>query len=308
MNVMTSLFQSIKKHGPEILVWVGVTGIVTGTVLACKETRKIEPILEEHKDTLNDIHMATDTGILVDKETSNGVPYTDKDKRRDLAMCYGKTAVELGKVYWPSFLIISGSIGCILKSHSILNKRNLGLTVAYAGLSQVFDEYRKNIIDKFGEEADVEARYAVKAKKNKKGEVTYEMTEDTSENDHSRFFDAESRLWDGNVNLNLSALKAQEQKLNRILKYRRSHMVTLNEVYDAVDVRPSKDGQILGYIYRPGIDPVDENGFPEIIKIAIYSLNRKNNKSALKTIDEIKQEDRGEPVMLLDFPNLVQLV
>lgn len=308
MSVMTNLIQSLKKHSPEILIGAGVVGVVTGTVLACKATRKIDPIIEEHKDTLNDIHMATDTGILVDKETSTGVPYTEKDKRKDLVMCYGRTALELGKVYWPSALIITSSIGCIIASHNILNKRNIGLTAAYAGLSQVFEEYRRNIIDKFGEEADVEARYAVKAKKNKKGEVTYEMTEDTSDNDHSRFFDAESRFWDNNVNLNLQMLKSQEKNLNRTLKYRRSHMITLNEVYDAIDVRPSKDGQVLGYIYRPGIDPVDENGIPEVVNIAIYSLNRKNNKNTLKSIDEIRHEDRDEPVMLLDFPNLVQLI
>lgn len=308
MKVLDNVVQTLKKHSPEILVGAGVIGVITGTIMACKETRKIDPILEEHKDTINDIHMASDTGILVDKETSNGVPYTEKDRRRDLAMCYGKTALELTKVYWPSALVITGSIGCILTSHTILSKRNIGLTAAYAGLSQVFEEYRKNIIDKYGEEADAEAKYSIKAKKNKNGEVTYEMTDKTEEVDHSRFFDAESRFWDNNVNLNLQMLKSQEYKLNRKLKYRRSHMITLNEVYDAIDVRPSDDGQVLGYIYRPGIDPVDEHGVPEVIKIAIYSLNRKNNKSTLKTIEETRHEERDEPVMLLDFPNLVQIV
>lgn len=307
MTIVNNLVQAIKKHSPEILVGAGVIGVVTGTVMACKETRKIDPILEEHKDTLNDIHMASDTGILVDKETSNGVPYTEKDRRRDLAMCYGKTALELGKVYWPSALVISSSIGCILTSHTILNKRNLGLTAAYAGLSQVFEEYRKNIIDKFGHEADAEARYAIKAKKNKKGEVTYEMTDKTIENDHSRFFDAESKLWDKNVNLNLYALNSVEQKLNRLLKTRRSHVVTLNEILGELDVRPSEDGQVLGYIYRPGIDPLDENGFPEVIKIAVYTMNNVG-KRTLKPLREVMDEGHDETVMLLDFPNLVQIV
>lgn len=307
MTIVNNLVQAIKKHSPEILVGAGVIGVVTGTVMACKETRKIDPILEEHKDTLNDIHMASDTGILVDKETSNGVPYTEKDRRRDLAMCYGKTALELGKVYWPSAFVITGSIGCILTSHTILNKRNLGLTAAYAGLSQVFEEYRKNIIDKFGQEADAEARYAIKAKKNKKGEVTYEMTDKTTENDHSRFFDAESKLWDKNVNLNLYALNSVEQKLNRLLKTRRSHVVTLNEILGELDVRPSEDGQVLGYIYRPGIDPLDENGFPEVIKIAVYTMNNVG-KRTLKPLREVMDEGHDETVMLLDFPNLVQIV
>lgn len=307
MKVLDSVVQSLKKHSPEILVGAGVVGVVVGTVMACKETKKIDPILEEHKDTLNDIHMASDTGILVDKETSQGLPYTEKDRRRDLAMCYGKTALELGKLYWPSAMVITGSIGCILTSHTILSKRNIGLTAAYAGISQAFEEYRRNIVNKFGEEADAEARYSVKAKKNKKGEVTYEVTDKTVETDHSRFFDAESRFWDKNANLNLYALNSVEQRMNRLLKTRRSHTVALNEIYGELDLRPADDGQVLGYIYRPGIDPVDENGFPQVIKFAMYTFNTAGNR-VFKPLREVMDEGCDETVMLLDFPNLVQIV
>ena len=309
MKIVDSLVQSIKKHSPEILVGVGIVGIAAGTVLACKETRKIDPIIEEHKETLNDIHMASDTGIIIDKETSEGVPYTEKDKRRDLFNCYFHTGVELGKLYLPSVLVMTGSIGCILTSHNILNKRNIGLTAAYAGLSQAYEEYRKNIIEKFGESADIEARYSVKAKKNKNGETTYETTDKTDEVDHSRFFDCESRFWDKNLNVNLMTLYSAETNLNRKLKTRRSHTVTLNEVYDSLDLRPSDDCQVLGYKYVPGLHQVDENGIPKVINIGIHRFDNKGKRVFKPLSDVMHNEDyEQETVMLLDFPNLVSIV
>ena len=37
----------LKKHSPEILVGVGVIGAVTSTVMACKATTKLSPVLDE---------------------------------------------------------------------------------------------------------------------------------------------------------------------------------------------------------------------------------------------------------------------
>lgn len=309
MNIIDSIVKVARKHAPEILTGVGVTGVIVGTVMACKETTKIDPILEEHNKKMDDIHMCADTGITVDKETSTGVPYTAADKRKDTAICYAKTALELGKLYLPSALVMGGSIGCILGSHGIMHKRNVGLTAAYAGIHQAFEEYRKNIVEKFGADADIAAKYDVKVKKGKNGEeTTYETTENTDEGDHSRFFDCESIYWDKNQNLNLMTLHAAETNLNRKLKTRRSHVVTLNEICDALDIEPFKDGQVLGYEYKPGIDPVDENGFPMNIKFTILRLNNKG-RYILKSIDDVAHDDTDvETVMLLDFPGLVPIV
>ena len=39
----------LKKYSPEIMVFAGVAGAVTSTVLACTATRKIDDILEPAK-------------------------------------------------------------------------------------------------------------------------------------------------------------------------------------------------------------------------------------------------------------------
>ena len=47
---------ALKKHSPEILVVAGVAGTVLATVMACKATMKLPDILEEHKDTMDEVH------------------------------------------------------------------------------------------------------------------------------------------------------------------------------------------------------------------------------------------------------------
>ena len=47
---MADLFKGFKmavsKHSPEILVVTGIVGVVTSAVMACKETRRLDPVLE----------------------------------------------------------------------------------------------------------------------------------------------------------------------------------------------------------------------------------------------------------------------
>ena len=48
MNIIDNTVVFVKKHSPEILVWMGIGGVITGTVMACKETTKIDQIIEDH--------------------------------------------------------------------------------------------------------------------------------------------------------------------------------------------------------------------------------------------------------------------
>ena len=63
-----------KKHSPEILVVVGVVGIVSSTVMACKATTKVNDIIDEAKETIDKIH----DGVENHKHTSDGEEYTQE--------------------------------------------------------------------------------------------------------------------------------------------------------------------------------------------------------------------------------------
>ena len=50
----------LKKHSPEILIVAGVIGTVTSTVMACKATTKLNGILEDSKERIDQVHYAMD--------------------------------------------------------------------------------------------------------------------------------------------------------------------------------------------------------------------------------------------------------
>ena len=148
-----------------------------------------------------------------------------------------------------------------------------------------------------------------KGKDGESDKVLYEPKGDIQASDHARFFQEDSRYWDKSKTMNLNMLFSAERNLNKKLKDRRSHTVTLNEVYDALDLDPSVDGQVLGYKYTPGLDPVDEDGIPQVIKFAYWVFDDNKKKSIKTSIeDEMVMPTNLEPVMLIDFPNLVPIV
>ena len=107
--------------------------------------------------------------------------------------------------------------------------------------------------------------------------------------------------------MNLIMIHSAEQTINRRLKINKDHKVSLNECYHELDLDYAPDGRVLGYEYRPGIDPLDENGMPMVFKIPVYTVNR-NGVRTLKTVEEIINTDYEEATMLLDFPNLVPII
>jgi hypothetical protein len=257
----------LKKNSPSILLAGGLIGTTTGVVMACKATTKLEPILIEHEESIESIHAAVESGWNATDE------YTEKDEKKDLTKTYCKTGLKLAKLYAPSVLTIGTSYGMIFGGHRILSKRNIALGAAYATLDSMFNQYRANIIDKYGEEIDKEARFNIKAKKikNKDGtkETKYETTDNTYTHlisDYARFFDEMNPYWNDCAEYNLLFLKKVEQFCNEQLI--KNGILYLNEVYKALGFKITKAGQVVGWRYKPN-DPTRDN----YVSFGIYDVN-----------------------------------
>ena len=90
---------SVKKHSPEIMVITGVVGCVTAAVMACKATTKLETVMGEAKTKLDAVHKAVETEIE---------EYSVEDSKKDTALIYLQTGVQLAKLYGPSIVL-----GCL---------------------------------------------------------------------------------------------------------------------------------------------------------------------------------------------------
>jgi Family of unknown function (DUF6353) len=241
----------LEMDSPRLLFGIGVASMIGSTVLACRATLKLEGVLET---TQNDLEIAN---TLEHRE------YSEEDRQKDKTIIYSRAVVSISKLYGPSILLGIAGIGCLTKSHNILEQRNAALTAAYVALDKGFQKYRERVITKYGEADDQEFRYGAQKvpiedeKTGRKKEVVRVSFDDPSI--YARFFDQTSSSWSKQAEYNLFFLKCQQEYANHLLRSR-GH-VFLNEVYDSLGIQRSKAGAVVGWVLGNGDDFVDFNIF-----------------------------------------------
>lgn len=273
-----------KKHSPEILMVAGVVGTVASTVLACKATTKVSQVLEKKKNTIEQIHKC------LEDET---VEYTEDDSKKDLTIVYAQTGVQLAKLYAPAVAVGALSITSIVAGHQILKKRNLALAAAYAVVDKGFKDYRKRVVERFGEELDKELRYNIKAKEveeiivdeNGNQAIEKKMVKEldtdsvTKYSEYARFFDVyNTDEHQKDPEYNLMFLRKQQDYANDVLKSR-GHLF-LNEVYDMLGIPRSKAGQVVGWLYDER-NPHGDN----YVDFGIYDLNDERKRAFVNGLE-----------------------
>ena len=271
VNVYNGVKGKVEKHSPEILMGVGVVGVVTGTVMACRATLKLNDILEEAQETRDKIKEVAFNPNYEDK-------YTEEDAKKDLTINYVQTGVKVAKLYAPAVAVGVAGVGCVLASHDIMKKRNVALSAAYLTVDKSFKEYKQRVVDRFGEEVEKEIRYGIKAEEIVETVVDEEGNETTVTetvktmnptlySDYARFFDEASPCWQNDPEYNLMFLRAQQQYANDLL--RAKGRLFLNDVYEMLGLEKSKAGQIVGWVY----DRENPNG-DNFVDFGIYDMSK----------------------------------
>lgn len=284
----------VKKHSPEILVVAGVAGIVASAIMACKATTKLSEIMEPAK---KDITTIKDV-IEHPEKLPEGKTYTKKDSQKNLTIVYARTGLQLVKLYAPSVILGALSITCLVSSNQILRKRNAALAAAYATVDSSFKNYRKNVVERFGEELDRELKYNIKAKeveetttdekgKEKKVKKTVQIVDPNMPSDFAKFFDVGNDNWTKDPEHNLWYLKQQQNWANE--KLRANGYLFLNDVYDMLGIPRTKAGQIVGWLYRPE-DPNHKGD--NYVDFGIYDYTKEPNRDFVNGY---------ERTILLDF-------
>lgn len=113
------ILKSLEKHSPEILVGMGIVGMVTTTVLAVRATPKALKLMEEKK---------------------------------------AKTAKEIVKATWKCYIpsVVTGavSIACIVGASRINAKRNAALFTAYTLAETGLKEFKDKVTETVGEKKE----------------------------------------------------------------------------------------------------------------------------------------------------------
>ena len=259
---------ALKKHSPEILTGLGLASLVSATVLACRSTLKSGDILDETKADLDDVKKAKivvaealDSGEELDEEKKEDYEaYLKVGATKEVAGIYGKTVLKFAKLYAPTIILTAVGITSILCGHNIMRKRNLAITAAYAALDRSFNEYRKRVADKYGEDEERNIKHNIKTEsikteitdeKGKKKTVEKKVSTVNSPSIYARFFDESCYGWSKSPESNLLFLRGVEQEWNDKLAIRRDGIVFLNEIYKDLGIPMSQAGALVGWVYDP---------------------------------------------------------
>lgn len=240
----------VKKHSPEILVVTGIVGLIGAGVLACRATTKVQGILDKKNEQLENVALV---GV------QDG--YTKADAAKDRLIIKSKCALKLAGLYAPAVGVATASVISILAGHNILRRRAAALAAAYATVESSFNEYRKRVAERFGEDVDNELKFGVKAK-----QITETVTDENGKEKHVKktvnaandklggspyafIFDKQTSpaVYEDDTDFMLLRLRNEQQYANDVLTTR--GYLSLNEVLERLGLKTSKMGQIVGWVY-----------------------------------------------------------
>jgi hypothetical protein len=260
----------MKRNAPAILTSIGVAGFAATTVLVGKAVLRSQSVIGDMKDDVDRIGVKP-----VDDD------YTAKDQAKEVAQVYVRRSVELLKIYSPAIMVGSASVLCILTSNGIMRKQRAGLIAAYTALDSGFRAYRTRVEEEVGPERELDIYRGVRrayVEGENPDEVQaclIERYDDVIPSVYGRFFDESSPSWSKTPEYNLTFLKAQERFANDRL---RTHgFVFLNEIYEALGLKRSQAGQIVGWKLGSGGD--------DYIDFGIYDITDECNRAFVNGIE-----------------------
>lgn len=212
---------SLSKHSPEILIGMGIAGMITTTVLAVKATPKALMLIEKKKDEL---------------EVDELPP------------------VEVVKATWKCYVpaTVSGvaSIACLIGSHSVNAKRNAALATAYKVSETAFSQYREKVMETVGEKKERVVRDKISEEEVKNNPISKTEVIVTGKG-KTLFLDLHSKRY---FYSDLEKIKRAVNKLNHdIITDPFDTGVTLNDFYQEIGLSGTATGDSIGWKLSGGL-------------------------------------------------------
>ena len=212
---------TLSRHSPEILMGIGITGMITTTVLAVKATPKAVRLMEEKKQEL---------------EVESLTPV--------------ETVKTAWKCYIPAAVTGAVSVACLIGSNSVNAKRNAALATAYKLSETAFAEYRSSVVETIGEKKEKTVHDKISKEHVKNNPVTKTDVIITGKG-RTLFYDHHSGRY---FYSDLEKIKRAENKLNKdIFSDPFNGGVTLNDFYAEIGLPGTMTGDALGWNLDTGL-------------------------------------------------------
>lgn len=216
----------LRRHSPEILVGVGIAGMVTTTVLAVRATPKALILLEDAKKKK-----------LEDENTEKLSPI--------------EVVKETWKCYIPAAVTCVASAACIIGASSVHVRRNAALATAYKLSETALTDYKEKVIDTFGEKKEKAVREKIAEDKLKEKPASKAQVLVTDIGNTLCYDVISSRYFRSDIN----TIRKVENEMNRELLY--NMYISVNEFYDKLNLPHISVGDDLGWNVDDGLIEFD---------------------------------------------------
>lgn len=209
---------TIAKHSPEILMGIGIAGMITTTVLAVKATPKALKLMEEERNR------------------------QEVDKLKP---------VEVVKVTWkcyiPAVATCALSTACIIGSNTIHTRRTAALAAAYKLSETALTEYQNKVVETIGEKKEEAIRDSIAKDKIANDPVSTKEIIITGTGTTLCYDVISGRYFESDID----KIKRAENNLNKRLM--NEMYLSLNEFFDEIGLRPTSLGNELGWNLDDGL-------------------------------------------------------
>lgn len=207
------------EHSPEILVGVGIAGMVTSTVLAVKATPKALQLIEDAKN----------------------------EKQDEL------TKVEIVKATWkcyiPSAAVGVAAAGCLIGGNKVNLRRNAALATAYKLSETAFTEYREKVVETIGEKKEKAVKEKIAQDHLNANPVSKAEVHFTGKGETLCYDDLSGRYFKSDRD----RLDDARNKLNYKINQGPFGYVSLNDYYELIGLPAIPLGEDLGWKRDTGL-------------------------------------------------------
>lgn len=231
-----SVKYNVGKYTPQILMGVGIAGMVTTTVLAVKATPKAMLLMNE----------------------------AQREKGSDLTV---KEKIQVAwKPYIPAVATGVISVGCLIGSSNVSTRRTAAIATAYKLSETALSEYKDAVIETIGEKKEKQIKEKVASEKIKNNPVDSSQVVITGGGETLCYDTISGRYFKSDI----EKIKKVENEINYAL--RNDDYISLNYLYDRLGLSNTSIGEDLGWnIDRDGYlefnfgSHIADNGQPCIV-------------------------------------------
>jgi len=209
------------KYSPEILTTLGLSSMITSTVLAVKATPKAVKLIN------------------------------DKEKEVNNKLTIKETVQITWKEYLPSASFGISGIIFIICGCRINSKRSAAFASAYAISERTFLTYRDKVIETLGEKKEKEIREKINQDKINKKPLKNNQVIITSKGNTLMMDSISGRYFRSD----LDTIRKVINELNRCITYQ--NYISLNEFYKSIGLDGIKNGDKIGWNIDDGLIELD---------------------------------------------------